>query len=110
MIAPSRIPPDFEELTQRRFDIFAGQGVGDLIGLYLLKMEYPAGFGFDMFIVDRKHAHISFTTSERLADLQRGITFQNEEPVVSDLAEWFERSIERNASKHESLKRKAQTS
>lgn len=106
IISPSRIPPDFHEITQKRFDIYDGQGVGDLIGVYLLKMEYPAGFGFDMFIVDRKHAHISFTTSERVDSLQRGITFENQELVVSDLAEWFERSIERNAEKFPNLRRR----
>jgi hypothetical protein len=86
-ISPRRMPPDFAELNQRRFDIYAKQGVGHLVALHLLEMEYPDGYGFDMFIVDRKHAHISFTTSERLADLQRGIAFEDQEPVVNDLAE-----------------------
>lgn len=98
VVAPFRIPPGLDEANRKRLDIYKEQGVGDLIGLHILKMEYPEGFGFDMFIVDRKHAHISFTTSERLADLQRGITFENQELVVSDLAEWFERAIERAAT------------
>jgi hypothetical protein len=101
VVAPSRIPKSFDEATRKRFEIYKEQGVGDLIGVHVLSMEYPEGFGFDMFIVDRKHAHISFSTSERLADLQRGITFENQELVVGDLAEWFERAIERNAKRYE---------
>ncbi|MGA3350920.1 MAG: hypothetical protein ABSC33_17985, partial [Candidatus Sulfotelmatobacter sp.] len=101
VVAPSRIPTTFDKATRKRFDIYKEQGVGDLIGVHVLNMEYPEGFGFDMFIVDRKHAHISFSTSERLADLQRGITFENQELVVGDLAEWFERAIERTSKRYE---------
>lgn len=104
VIPPSRIPDNFDELTRKRFEIYANRGVGDLIDVYILKMEYPPAFGFDMFIVDRKHAHVSFTTSWKLDGLQRGITFEDQEPVVGDLIEWFETAIAKNSEKYPKLK------
>lgn len=97
----SEIPPNFHEANQKRREIYSSHGVSDLVRLHFLEMQYPKSFGFDMFIVDRKHAHISFTTSERLEALQRGIAFENQEIVVNDLAEWFERAIEQNAKPYE---------
>lgn len=100
-VNPSEAPPNFHEANQKRIDIYSSHGVGDLVRVHFLEMKYPKGFGFDMFIVDRKHAHISFTTSERLEALQRGIAFENQEIVVNDLAEWFERAVEQNAKPYE---------
>jgi hypothetical protein len=100
VVAPSRLPADFDDLNEKRLGIYAAHDVRDLIRVSLLRMEYPASFGFDMFIVDQKHAHISFTTSELVPGLQRGITFENDIQVVSDLVEWFGRSIERNSQEY----------
>jgi hypothetical protein len=106
VLPPSRIPETFHEAMQERFDVYVREGVGDLVDVYTMEMEYPAGFGFDMFLVDRKHAHLSFTTSGKLDALQRGITFEDQEPVVSDLVEWFDSAIGRNSVLYKAAKGK----
>ncbi len=97
----SKIPPNFERMNRERLGIYKKHGVLDLVSLHLLEMHYPTGFGFDIFIVDSEHAHISFSTSERLEKLQRGIAFENQGSVVRDIVEWFERAVARTAIPYE---------
>lgn len=92
-------PPDsFEELNEARFRIYDEKGVRDRVSLRVLDLVFPI---VDLFIVDRKHAHISFTTSDRLPNLQRGIAFVESPEVVNDLVEWFQNTVVINSKTYD---------
>jgi len=88
-------PPDnFEESNEARLRVYEEKGVRDRVSLQVLNLFFPI---VDMFIVDRTHAHVSFTTSDRLPNLQRGIAFVESPEVVGDLVEWFEHTVVQNS-------------
>ena len=52
-------PAKFKENNDARYKVYEKAGLEDRVSVYVVDVKLPT---FDMFIVDRKHAHISFTT------------------------------------------------
>jgi len=89
----STLPPELANANKQRFKIYHEAGVGDRVKVSLVNMKYPPNYRLDVFLVDRKHGHISFPTSDKEGHLQRGIAFEGQEQVVGDLVEWFQRAV-----------------
>jgi len=93
VLSTDRIPDNLEESNRQRLEIYKREGVGDLVTLHTVKMEYPKGFGFDMFMVDRKYVHLCFVSVNRADQLQRAIAFETGSEILNDLTDWFETAI-----------------
>jgi len=94
-----KLPPDFKERNNVRFGIYEKYGVRDWISLFLLDQKHP--LGFTIFIVDRKHAHISFTTLAGVKQLESAVEFENQPLIASDLADWYDQIVLRSAISYE---------
>lgn len=85
----SQLPPNFIERIEERNKIY--DGVQDQVSLKLLSMENPVGF--TVFIVDRSHAHISFSTIQDNVQLESAIEFENNPAICSELVDWYDRIV-----------------
>ena len=86
-----KVPSNFKESNENRLGLYGKYGVRDLVSLHLLDSASP--IGFDVWIVDRKHAHISLTTLAGVDQLQCAIVLENQPQIVSDIADWFEKRV-----------------
>lgn len=93
------LPKDFVARMAARLSIYDRHGVADLVSVYLLHSPHPVGLA--VFIVDRKHAHISLTKKSGIKNLQSAIVFENQPLIAADLADWFDQLVVRSAMPYE---------
>ena len=87
----SKVPSDFVARVQERQKIYTENDVGEQVFLKLFDMKDPVGM--TVFIVDRKHAHISFPTVQTGPQLETSIEFENNPGLASDMADWFDKIV-----------------
>jgi hypothetical protein len=96
LVANSKLSKtDFVREMDRRNQIYKSRDVFDQVSLWIIDSQPEQGF--DVLVLDRKHAIISFTKTAGISTVQSGILFENEPKIASDLSDWFDQLLIRKA-------------
>ena len=86
----SLVGEEFWEQHAERYKIFTNQGVGGQVRRYIWNNKNPAGF--DLIIIDEKHADIGFSPVPGREERNKefAVQFENQPSVVAQLKAWYD--------------------
>jgi hypothetical protein len=83
--------PEDKAACEERNRFYSEGGIDELVSVNAIDTE--TSIGFDVLIVDDKHASIAFSSVKGVKQVQDGILFENEPGIVREMVTWYEECV-----------------